>query len=162
MAKGRKKIPTRLKAMQGTTEKSREPKNEMVVALCPEIPDAPGLLSEIGKGEWVKVTTQLFNLQMLHGVDLRLVEAYCNEISLYIESETDLRENGRIDKIYGTTDSGQKYLIRSQTNPAQKIAKDALAMALKLATQFGLTPVARASISTPIINNNTLIQNFLD
>ena len=47
-------------------------------------------------------------------------------------------------------------------NPYQKIAKDALASALKLATQFGLTPVARASISSPTVNNNTQINNYFE
>ena len=144
--------------MQGTTEKSREVENEMQVELCSSLPDAPDLLSEIGKGEWVKVTQQLYNLQMLHSVDLRLVEAYCNEISLYIETEQMLRDKGRI-QVFKNSDGSLKH---AQAVPYQKIAKDALNMALKLATQFGLTPVARASISAPTVNNNTQINNFFD
>ena len=158
MGKGRKKIPTALKQMQGTTEKSREVENEMQVDVCPSLPNAPTLLSEIGKGEWLKVTSQLFNLQMLHVVDLRLVEAYCNEISLYIEAEQWLRDNGRIDEFKNI----DGMVIRSQAKPQQKIAKDALNSAMKLATQFGLTPVARASISAPAINNNTQINNYFE
>ena len=158
MGKGRKKIPTKLKAIQGTTEKSREVKNEMQVDLCLSIPDAPELLSEIGKGEWLKVTHQLFNLQMLHTVDLRLVEAYCNEIALYIECEIELRKNGRIDNFTNTNGD----LVRSQAKPYLKIKNDALNNAIKLATQFGLTPVARASISAPKITNNTQINNYFD
>tara|TARA_R100001244_G_scaffold126111_1_gene96428 strand:- start:13773 stop:14249 length:477 start_codon:yes stop_codon:yes gene_type:complete len=158
MGKGRKKIPTKLKAIQGTTEKSREVENEMQVDLCLSIPDAPDLLSEIGKGEWLKVTNQLFNLQMLHTVDLRLVEAYCNEISLYIECEIELRKNGRIDNFTNTNGD----VVRSQAKPYLKIKNDALNNALKLATQFGLTPVARASISAPTVNNNTQINNYFD
>ena len=158
MAKGRKKIPTKLKAMQGTTEKSREVANEMQVDLCLSIPDVPDLLSEIGKGEWLKVTRQLFNLNMLHSVDLRLVEAYCNEIALYIECEIELRKNGRIDNFMNT--NGE--LVRSQAKPFIKIKNDALNNAMKLATQFGLTPVARASISAPTVNNNTQINNYFD
>lgn len=158
MGKGRKKIPTALKQMQGTTEKSREVENEMQVDLCPQLPEVPTLLSEIGKGEWLKVTNQLFNLQMLHVVDLRLVEAYCNEISLYIEAEQWLRENGRIDEFKNI----DGMVMRSQAKPQQKIAKDALNSAMKLATQFGLTPVARASISAPTVNNNTQINNYFE
>ena len=102
MGKGRKKIPTNLKAMQGTIEKSRLVKNEMQVDLVDSIPKAPDLLSKIGREEWEKVTLQLFNLNMLHSVDLRLVEAYCNEIALYIECELELRKNGRIGKVLKT------------------------------------------------------------
>jgi len=158
MGKGRKKLPTALKQMQGTVEKSREVENEMQVELCSTIPDPPELLSDIGKGEWVKVTQQLFNLQMLHVVDLRLVEAYCNEIALYIEAEQWLRKNGRVDEFKNI----DGMVTRTQAKPQQKIAKDALASALKLATQFGLTPVARASISAPVTNNNTQINNYFE
>ena len=95
---------------------------------------------------------------MLHEVDLRLIEAYCNEISIYIECEMELRENGRIDNF--TNSNGD--LIRSQAKPFVKMKNDALNNSLKLATQFGLTPVARASISTPTVNNNTQINNYFD
>ena len=158
MGKGRKKLPTNLKKIQGTLEKSRLVENEMQVELCVSIPDAPELLSEIGRGEWEKVTSQLYNLKMLHRVDLRLVEAYCNEIALYIECEMELRKNGRVDNFKNT--NGE--VIRSQAKPFIKIKNDALNNAMKLAAQFGLTPVARASISTPITNNNTQINNYFD
>ncbi len=158
MGKGRKKIPTKIKEMQGTVEKSRVVENEMQVDLCQSLPEAPKLLSTIGKSEWEKVTKQLFNLNMLHQVDLRLVEAYCNEISLYIETEQLLRSKGRI-QIFKNADGTLKH---AQAVPYQKIAKDALTTALKLATQFGLTPVARANISAPVTNNNTQINNYFD
>tara|TARA_R100000278_G_C5476538_1_gene166618 strand:+ start:1813 stop:2289 length:477 start_codon:yes stop_codon:yes gene_type:complete len=158
MTKGRKKLPTKIKEMQGTLESSREVINEMQVDLVQKIPEPPELLSEIGKKEWYKVTNQLYNLNMLHNIDLRLIEAYCNEISLYIETEMMLREKGRI-QVFKNSDGSIKH---AQAVPYQKIAKDALNSALKLATQFGLTPVARASISAPTINNNTQINNYFD
>ncbi len=156
MGKGRKKIPTALKQMQGTTEKSRLVENEMQVDVVVSVPDAPEWLSEIGKGEWIKVTNQLHNIGMLHSVDLKLIEAYCNEISLYIESEMKLREVGRVDEFM----SSEGEILRRQSKPLVKIKNDALANSLKLAAQFGLTPVARASISAPEITNNTQINYF--
>ena len=144
--------------MQGTVERSRTIQNEMVVDLVSDLPEAPEWLSEIGKEEWNKVSSQLFNIGMLHNVDLRLVEAYCNEISLYIETETMLRNKGRI-QAFRNPDGTLKH---AQAVPYQKIAKDALNSALKLATQFGLTPVARASIAAPVLNNNTQINNYFD
>ncbi len=154
--KGRKKLPTKVKEMQGTLDISRATYNEMQVDVCQELPAAPQWLSEIGKEEWYKVTNQLFNLQMLHQIDLQLIAAYCNEMSLYIETEIMLREKGRI-QIFKNSDGTLKH---AQAVPYQKIAKDALDKAMKLATQFGLTPVARASISAPKITNNTQINYF--
>ena len=159
MGKGRKKTPTVLKEMYGTVRADRVLENEMIVDLVSDIPEAPELLSTIGVAEWYKVTTQLFNLKMLHDVDQSLILAYCNEMSLYIESELELRQNGRIDNFKNSNGD----LIRSQAKPLVKVKNDALANALKLATQFGLTPVARANISAPIkTNNNTQINNYFE
>ena len=158
MGKGRKKLPTAMKEMQGTLEKSRVLKNEMQVDLVSQLPEAPELLSTIGVEEWYKVTSQLFNLKMLHHIDLRLIESYCNEMALYIECESELRKNGRVD-IFKNTNGD---IIRSQAKPYVKMKNDALNNALKLAAQFGLTPVARANISAPLTTNNTQINNYFD
>ena len=144
--------------MQGTSVPSRTLENEMQVDVVSNVPDAPEWLSEIGKEEWKKVSEQLFNIGMLHKVDLQLIAAYCNEMSLYIETETMLRNKGRI-QAFRNADGTLKH---TQAVPYQKIAKDALASALKLATQFGLTPVARASISAPTKITNTQINNYFD
>ncbi len=158
MGKGRKKLPTAMKEMQGTLEKSRVLENEMQVDLVSQLPEAPELLSTIGVEEWYKVTSQLFNLKMLHQIDLRLIESYCNEMALYIECESELRKNGRVD-IFKNTNGD---IIRSQAKPYVKMKNDALNNALKLAAQFGLTPVARANISAPVTTNNTQINNYFD
>ena len=159
MGQGRKRKPTKIKELQGTLKGERVLENEMQVDLVSDIPEAPELLSTIGVAEWYKVTTQLFNLKMLHDVDQSLILAYCNEMSLYIESELELRQNGRIDNFKNSNGD----LIRSQAKPLVKVKNDALANALKLATQFGLTPVARANISAPIkTNNNTQINNYFE
>jgi|TARA_R110001632_G_scaffold193165_1_gene314128 P27 family predicted phage terminase small subunit len=158
MGKGRKKLPTAMKEMQGTLEKSRVLENEMQVDLVSQLPEAPELLSTIGVEEWYKVTSQLFNLKMLHHIDLRLIESYCNEMALYIECESELRKNGRVD-IFKNTNGD---IIRSQAKPYVKMKNDALNNALKLAAQFGLTPVARANISAPLTTNNTQINNYFD
>jgi P27 family predicted phage terminase small subunit len=158
MGKGRKKTPTVMKEMQGTARADRILDNEMQVDLVSKLPEAPELLSTIGVEEWYKVTLQLFNLKMLHHIDLRLIESYCNEMALYIECELELRKNGRVDVFKNTNGD----IIRSQAKPYVKMKNDALNNALKLATQFGLTPVARANISAPVTTNNTQINNYFD
>ena len=49
MGKGRKKLPTKIKEMQGTITPSRIIENEMMVDVVTEIPEPPNWLSEIGK-----------------------------------------------------------------------------------------------------------------
>ena len=112
MARGRKKIPTKIKELQGTLKSERKLDNEMLVSLVAAIPSAPKWLSDIGKKEWTKVCVELFNKQMLHQIDLRLLEAYCNAISLHIETEIYLRENGRIQEFKNPTKNKREYTIR--------------------------------------------------
>ena len=95
---------------------------------------------------------------MLHDVDLPLIEAYCNEMSLYLECEMKLRRENRIDEFQNS----EGIVVRRQANPLVKMKNDALNNSLKLAAQFGLTPVARASISAPTKITNTQINNYFD
>lgn len=158
MARGRKKIPTKIKELQGTLKSDRVLENEMQVALVSSIPDAPSWLSPIGKEEWAKVCGELFGKQMLHHIDLSLIAAYSNAMALHIETEIMLRENGRIS-VYKNDDGTIKH---SQSTPFQKISNDALDKALKIATQFGLTPSARSSIQQPNLIQQNNEYNFFD
>lgn len=158
MGRGRKKIPTRVKEIQGTLKKERTLENEMQVSLVSEIPQAPDWLSEIGQEEWLKVCSELFHKRMLHHIDLRLIEAYCNAISLHIETEMMLREKGRI-QIFKNSDGTLKHM---QSIPYQKIANDALDRAIKIATQFGFTPTARTNITQPTLIQQNNEYNFFD
>lgn len=158
MGRGRKKIPTKVKELQGTIKAERVLDNEMTASLVSKIPAPPTWLSEIGRTEWMKVCLELFNKQMLHQIDLRILEAYCNAISLHIETEIHLRENGRIQE-FMNPDGTIKH---TQAVPHQKIANDALDRALKIATQFGFTPSARSSINQPTLIQNNNEYNFFE
>tara|TARA_R100000664_G_scaffold15934_1_gene24630 strand:+ start:948 stop:1424 length:477 start_codon:yes stop_codon:yes gene_type:complete len=142
---GRKKIPTEIKKARGTLRKSRELENPMEVKKVEALPVAPKWLSKIGKEQFDIVVNQLSVLGMLYEVDLKLIEAYSNSMALHIESEQELRKVGRI-QIYRNDDGDIKH---AQITPLQTISKQALESALKIATQFGLTPSARTKISAP-------------
>lgn len=158
MGKGRKKTPTKIKELRGTIRKDRTLENEMTVATVLEIPPPPEWLSVIGAEEWNKVCVELHNKGMLCDIDLRLLEAYCNAISLHIETEIMLRQKGRI-QVFKDDEGNVKH---AQAVPYQKIANDALDRALKLATQFGFTPSSRSGISTPTINIQNNNHNYFD
>ena len=158
MAKGRKKKPTKIKELQGTLKAERVIENEMQVSLVSIIPPAPNWLTEIGSMEWEKVCGELYNKRMLHQIDLRLIEAYCNAIASHIETEMMLRDKGRI-QVFKNPDGTIKH---TQSVPFQKIANDALDRALKLATQFGFTPSARTSIQQPTFIQQNNEYNYFD
>ena len=72
--------------------------------------------------------------------------------------EVKLRRENRIDEFQNS----EGIVVRRQANPLVKMKNDALNNSLKLAAQFGLTPVARASISAPTKITNTQINNYFD
>ena len=148
--KGRKPKPTRLKELAGTAQPCRVKPNEMQVSNLANIPEPPYYLTDTGKNEFNIICSELLNKRMLHLVDLSLVTSYCNEMALYIETETTLKTTGRIDEFFN--EEGE--LSRRQAKPEQKIANDALNKALKIAVQFGLTPAARSRITAPEIIEN--------
>ena len=156
--RGRKKIPTKEKELRGTLKPERVIPNEMTVSLVSSLPDPPEWLTEIGKEEFTKVCSELLNKQMLHQIDMRLIEAYCNAMALHIETEIMLREKGRI-QVY--RDENGKIKL-TQSVPYQTIADKALDKALKIAVQFGLTPSARSSISQPTLIQNNNEYNFFE
>ncbi len=151
MGKGRPPKPTALKRMAGTDQPCRINENEMQVSQLANIPDAPMLLNDYGQREFEIVCAELHSKRMLHLVDLSLVTAYANEMGLYVEMEQKLKQVGRIDEFYNEDGA----LTKRQAKPEQRIANDALAKALKIACQFGLTPSARTRINAPEIVDNT-------
>jgi P27 family predicted phage terminase small subunit len=156
--KGRKRLPTKDKELRGTLKAERVVKNEMQVSLISYLPDPPEWLTEIGKEEFLKVCNELLNKQMLHHIDMRLIEAYCNAMALHIETEIMLRDKGRV-QVYRDENGNVKH---SQSVPYQAIADKALDKALKIAIQFGLTPSARSGISQPTLIQQNNEYNFFE
>ena len=81
---------------------------------------------------------------MISNLDLGILGLYCNEISIYIEMTNKLRDKDRV-MVFKNPDGTVKYAAQV---PYQKIANDALAKALKIASEFGLTPSSRTKIGT--------------
>lgn len=137
--RGRKPIPTAIKEMKGTIEKSRILANEMTVTINNDIPKAPEELNEEAVKIWNEVCRELKNNGLLAVVDLGLVQAYCAELSQYKEA---LRQ---IDKTGPLVISPSGYPMVS---PWQTIRRQSLKAAMDLGQLFGVTPSARTRIGS--------------
>jgi len=137
--KGRPRIPTEIKILKGTVERSRELLAPMVVELSEGVPQPPAHLNALGFEYWDVTCRELKNNHLLTGVDLGLVAGYCNELGLYkkacevtnIEGEVVLNRFG--DKVISPW-----YDVRSR----------ALKQATQMGQLFGVTPSARGKIET--------------
>tara|TARA_R100000781_G_scaffold3506_1_gene4905 strand:- start:769 stop:1242 length:474 start_codon:yes stop_codon:yes gene_type:complete len=142
--RGRKKIPTKIKELKGTLEKSRLVGNEMETSQVVSMPSTPSFLNQHGADEWDLVTNELANIKMLHLTDLSILAAYCNEIGIYREIAQELQGNFTEQ----TVDKDGR-LRASKIAPKYKVMQNALQNAMKISREFGFTPSSRASLSMP-------------
>jgi P27 family predicted phage terminase small subunit len=137
--RGIKPLPTAIKELRGTLEKSRVLSNEMTVTINNEIPQAPEDLNAEGKKLWNEVCHELKNNNLLANVDLGLVEAYCNELAQYKEAVRQIKKTSPLIK------SPSGYAMVS---PWQTIRRQSLKAAMDLGQLFGVTPSARTRIGS--------------
>ena len=134
---GAPKKPLAIKIMQGTDRPDRDSK-EIMPSKITHIPSPPKILSRAAKKEWKSVCQELINLDMLHGVDLFLLAAYCIESSRYLEAIQEMEDIGPVNAIY--REDGSVYY---QQSPWVSIANSALKNSQSLAKEFGFTPANR-------------------
>ena len=136
---GRKK-PTKLKKLQGTDRKDRQPNNEMMPIEVSSLEPSVTLVNKFADDIWIKLTRNLSAIGMLNEIDQELLMAYCNEMGIYFDCMQKVKEEG--------------YLIISPANGEiignyLKIGNTALANSIKLSDKFGFNPAARTKIEMP-------------
>lgn len=158
MAQGRKPLPTEVKRTKGTLQKCRTLENEMRPELINDIPQPPEYLDELGQKEWFDIVPELKKTGVLARLDLSIIAMYCNEIATYIDCQQQMRKAGTRVMVIKGEDNKVKY---AQQVPYQKIANDAMAKALSIATEFGFTPAARTRIGAPKKEGSSLILEMM-
>lgn len=149
--RGRKPIPTAIKENKGTVRKSRVLQNEVTVQLVSSIPEPPDDLSAEAKKTWRNVCDELKANGLLATVDLELVQAYCNEMSMYREAVRQIKKTNPLVK----SPSGYPMI-----NPWQTIRKQSLKSAMDLGQLFGLTPSARTRIPAASGKSESRLKQF--
>ncbi len=100
---------------------------------------APSWLAPLALEEWRRVVADLDAEGRLAGVDASMLAAYCTELAMYRRLSQWLEIHGHVI----TLPNG----IAAQ-RPEAKLADTSLKNAIKLASEFGLTPSARTR--TPV------------
>jgi P27 family predicted phage terminase small subunit len=153
-AGGRPK-PTHLKIIEGNPGKRRLNQREPQPTRG-EMPDPPDFLNEHGKLEWVRLAPELYRLGLLTSVDLNPLAAYCQAFGRWLQAERALAEmkdrpaNGLVIK----TTSGNAI-----QNPLVGTANKAARDMMRYASEFGLTPAARARLDGIGMSGDALPQS---
>jgi P27 family predicted phage terminase small subunit len=143
---GRRPLPTHLKVLRGNPGRRALPENEPEPAAPLQVPDAPAFLQGYACDEWYRIAEELLRLGLLTVVDLQPLAAYCMSYARWRTAEETLIEMAKLDPVL----RGLLLKTRSGTpiqNPLVATAARAAADMVRYATEFGLTPSARARIS---------------
>jgi P27 family predicted phage terminase small subunit len=141
---GRKSKPTKLKLLDGNPGKKKIPKNE--IQPISNLPSPPSHLDDYAKQEWERLANGLHTLGLLYQVDRAVFAAYCQAYSRWrIAEETLQMLAEKDDLLHGILMKTKQGNWIQQ--PIVGIANKAMADMARYASEFGLTPVARAGLS---------------
>jgi P27 family predicted phage terminase small subunit len=143
--RGRPPLPTHLKLVRGNPGK-RAIKPEPEPARPPDVPPAPLFLSGYALDEWHAVAPELFRLGLLTVIDTLPLAAYCEAFKRWRTSEEILAAMAARDQ---TTSA---LLVKdTDGNPRQnrlvQISARAARDMVRYASEFGLSPIARARLA---------------
>jgi P27 family predicted phage terminase small subunit len=137
--------PAHLKLIRGNPGK-RPIRPEPEPQVPQELPEPPGFLSEDAKGEWRRLVGELVRLRLLTTVDTMLFACYCQSFSDWkaaVEALGRMAEKDPVMRGLIIKDQGGDH----RQNPLVRVVRNAANTMLKCATEFGLTPIARARIA---------------
>lgn len=99
--------------------------------------EPPEWLDDEAVEEWRRVVPTLEAARVLADVDYSALAQYCHEWGVSVRAARQLKREGLTKR---TGHGGSK------PNPLIKISKEARMTALRIATEFGLTPASRAKV----------------
>jgi P27 family predicted phage terminase small subunit len=133
--------PTALRVITGNPSRRPLPKNEPKPKRG--IPVRPPHLDAYAVEEWERITPELYAVGLLTKIDGVTLAAYCQSVSRWRQAEEGIQRMRAHDRLTGA------LMIKTMNgnaiqNPLIGVANRAMAMALKIAGEFGMSPAARA------------------
>ena len=135
MQPGRRPKPTKMKIIEGITDKRRINQNEPQPK--PKAPTMPEGMDKVAKAEWQSLGPILESLGVLTNIDGGAFEILCVSYGEWVKYSRQAQEK----PLYKSEKTG--YI---QISPFVTLADRALTKYIKLATEFGLTPSSRSGL----------------
>jgi P27 family predicted phage terminase small subunit len=138
-----RRIPTHLRLLKGNPSKRPIPA-EPEPQIPENMPQPPAFLAPLAQDEWWTVGPELFRLGLLTSVDCAAFAAYC-------QAYADWRAAREVLASMAERDAATHGLLVKRVsdgsavrNPLLAIAASAASDMVRYASEFGLTPLARA------------------
>ena len=153
--RGRRPLPTSVKAFRGNPGKRPLPEHEPV----PEsgTPQCPSWLGGRSKAAWREIAMQLESMRVLTLADRKALELLVDVYSEYRDAREIVRRQG------ATYESATQTGTIIRPRPEVAIASDAWKRMNRMLVEFGLTPAARSrlSIEPPMTEADREAEEFL-
>lgn len=143
--RGRKPLPSHLKLVKGTARGRLKLVKGDDIKFEISLPMPPPHLCDDAKVEWGRVASMLYALRLLSEADVAALAAYCQAYAIWKQATEALN-------VMAKSDSLTKALMIKTTNgnaiqnPLLGIANKAASDMVRYASDFGMTPSARARI----------------
>ena len=146
MAGGRPPKPTSQKALGGTLQPSRTNQHEPVPAVALPLP--PDWMSEKARQYWGDIGAVLLNMKVVTAADgpaLMLLTETLAEWAEARQAVIGVDGQAGVGLVYEMETEGGQTMRRPNPEVAQ--ASDAMKRALRMLTEFGLTPSSRSKVT---------------
>lgn len=136
--------PTALRIIEGNRSKRPLPKNEPKPRVG--IPQPPAQLDAYATAEWNRIAPELEAIGLLSTIDGTTLAAYCQCVSRWMQAEEAIAKMKARDKLTSglmiKTSNGNAI-----QNPLVGVANRSMLMAIRFASEFGMSPAARARLA---------------
>ena len=146
--KGRKKLPDKIKQIQGTDRRDRMSGDRPIFKLVEvsNMPEPPTYMNEVAANVYHEVCKQMIELGLVNNANFPLMVSYAQNIGKYHDAEMQLAKEGFTIEV--RDEAG--LLVKKIVNPLNRISNEAMALALRIGSEFGLTPSAQTKIMSLI------------
>lgn len=121
-----RRTPTKIKALQGSKNVTRDLKNEVSFTAVKGLPAPPEHFGEIAKKLWIHLVDQLQQANILETTDLGMLGIYCNALeTVEIKGET-----------------------RNTDAKSFRMWRDAAILAKDIGGRFGFDPASRTKVAS--------------
>jgi P27 family predicted phage terminase small subunit len=153
--RGRKPTPLHLVAARGNPRQKKLPDLDKAVR-PPELdqPMPPAHLSDEAKVEWGRLIATMCTLHLMTTLDVAAFAAYCQAYGRWVQAEraaAAMAEKDPVNRALMIKTTGGNAI----QNPLIGIANKAMQDMLRAATEFGMTPSARARVQGDAGGANT-------
>ena len=149
MARGRRPLPTAVKALRGNPGK-RKPNDSEPIPVAGD-PLMPAGLSEAAAAEWHAMIPCLRMMGILTPVDRAALAGYCYAYDIWMLASKDVQEFGVMikDPVMGRKGTPEEFEVIAyitKKNPAVAVANEALKTMKSYLVEFGMTPSSRSKL----------------